>query len=91
MRDFIFSLGIIDKKLIWPFLYTIIQIVQNIIDTYYPEDKKNSTIFNLSSGIGESLIILIPYVLDYKNPNQKKEKKCTKRNVKHYFLLLLFN
>ena len=76
MRDFIFSLGIIDKKLIWLFLYTTIQIVQTIIDTYYPEDKKSSTVSGLSSGIGESLIILIPYVLDYKNPNRKKEKNA---------------
>ena len=89
MKDFIFSLGLLDKKLIWPFLYTIIQIVQTIIDTYYPEDKKSSTIFNFAIGIGESLIILVPYVLGYKNP--KKEKKCMKCNVKHYFLLILFN
>ena len=91
MKDFIFSLGIIDKKLIWPFLFTIIQITQNIIDTHYPEDKKNETIYYFSSGIGQCLIILTPYIVGNKNLYQKKEKKCTKQNVLHYFLLLLFN
>ena len=41
MKDFIFSLGIIDRKLIWPFLYTIIQLIRNIFSAYYPKEKKN--------------------------------------------------
>ena len=94
MKDFIFSLGIIDKKLIWPFLYSTIQIIESIIDTYYPKDKKSSMIGTLVNGIGGCFTILIPYVLGYNNQNQqkgKKEKKCTKPNVLHYFLLILFN
>ena len=82
MRIFIFSLGMIEKKLIWPFLYSIIQIIRNIINDYYPKDKKSSTFNN--NGIGECFIILIPYVFGYLNKNQKKgekRKKCTKPNV----------
>ena len=91
MKDFIFSLGIIDRKLIWPFLYTIIQLIRNIFSAYFPKEKKISDLLYFDIGIGESFIILVPYVLGYKNPNQKKEKKCTKPNIKHYFLLLFFN
>ena len=91
MNGFIFSLGIIDKKLIWPLLYTIIQIIQNIISTYYPKDKRSSNQYIFADGLGECLIILIPFIIGYKNPNQEEEKKCTNQNILHYFLLLLFN
>ena len=91
MKEFIFSLGTVERKLIWPFLCTMIQIIQTTINIYYPEDKKNSIIYNFSSAIGEILIIIIPYIFESKNPKQKDEKKCTKQNILHYFLLLLFN
>ena len=32
---------------------------------------------------------IIPFIIKYKKP--KKEKNCTKSNILHYFLLLLFN
>ena len=91
MKGCIFSLGIIDKKLIWPLLYTIIQITQSIISAYYPKDKRTSVNYLFADGLGECLIILMPSVTWNKHPNQKREKKCTKPNVLHYFLLLLFN
>ena len=52
MKGCIFSLGIIDKKLIWPLLYTIIQIIQNIISTYYPKDKRTSIDQTFIDGLG---------------------------------------
>ena len=86
MKGCIFSLGIIDKKLIWPLLYTIIQITQSIISAYYPKNKRTSVNYLFADGLGESLIILIPYITWNKNRSQKREK-----NVQSQMYCIIFS
>ena len=90
MKDFIFSLGLIDKKLIWTLIYTISQILRNLINNKYLKDKQHNQLDNIGGAIGQILIILIPF-FTYKNQNKSKEKKCTKKNFLYIFLLLLFD
>ena len=44
MKNFIFSLGKIDKKIIWPILFAIIQAVLNSVDKLFPQEKVNQII-----------------------------------------------
>ena len=91
MKEFIFSLGIIDKKLIWSFLFTITLVIQYIVDNYYPENKKSSTIYKISFGIGGCLIIFIPYILGIKNQNSKKIKqKKIAQNLIYYIIFFYY-
>ena len=46
MKDFIFSLGLIDKKLIWTLIYTISQILRNLINNKYLKDKQHNQLDN---------------------------------------------
>ena len=89
MKKSIISLGIIDKKLIWPFLYTLIQILKTINDLKYPKDKQTDNTSYLGTSVGQIMHFIIPFIIKYKKP--KKEKNCTKSNILHYLLLLLFN
>ena len=89
MKKSIISLGIIDKKLIWPFLYSLIQIIKTIYDRKYPKDKQTDNTNSLGTAVGQIMHFIIPFIIKYKKP--KKEKNCTKSNILHYFFLLLFN
>ena len=78
MKDFIFSLGLIDKKLIWTLIYTISQILRNLINNKYLKDKQHNQLDNIGGAIGQILIILIPF-FTYKNQNKSKEKNARKK------------
>ena len=90
MKDFIFSLGIIDKKLIWALIFTLSQILKDLVNNKYLKDKQHEEMNSIGGGIGQILIILIPF-FTYKNQNKSKEKKCTKKNFLYIFLLILFD
>ena len=86
----IFSLGIVDKKLLIPLLNSLNYIVTNIYFHFYPEDDVNIFIYYIGFAIGEIMISLLPYIFKYKNKG-KKEKKCTKSNIIDYLFMLLID
>ena len=49
----VFSLGIVDKKLLIPLLNSLNYIVTNIYFHFYPEDNVNIFIYYLGISIGE--------------------------------------
>ena len=75
MSKFIFALGVVDNKLIWPFIYSLNQILTNLINDRYFKEKQNKNISNIGSSLGEILIIIIPYISRFKDKNEKKRKK----------------
>ena len=89
MKNPIISLGTIDKKLIWPFLYSLTQILQTIFNRRYPKDKQSDTMNHIGTAVGQALNFLVPFIIRYQAP--KHEKNCTKKNILHYFFLVLFN
>ena len=88
----IFSLGIINKKLIAPLLTTISYAINALYFKYFPGDDVDQYFYNFGVSIGELIIFFIPYIFKYrnyyKNKNAKK-KKCTKNNIFDYFFLIL--
>ena len=94
MSKCIFSLGIIDKKLIIPLLEIIIYMIYFIYESFDPSDKINILFFYFGNSIGEMITFYIPYIFKYENnykTKNKKQKKCTKNNIIDYFFLLLFH
>ena len=90
MVNFIFSLGLIDKRLIIPFLNSVVYIIDNVYFYYYPDDDVNIFFYFLGFSVGEILVVTLPYIFKYKKKD-KKEKKCTKENIIDYFLFLFLN
>ena len=94
MSKFIFILGSVDKKLIWPFIYALNHILTYLINDKYFKEKQHKSVSSVGSALGEILIILIPYISRFKDKNQKNEKKekiCSKKNIKYFSLLILFD
>ena len=58
MKDCIFKLGKIDKKIIWPFLFALIQVALNLINNIFPRDKINQILFQYHSGLCWFLLFL---------------------------------
>ena len=88
----IFSLGIINKKLIAPLLTTISYAINALYFKYFPVDDVDQYFYNFGVSIGELIIFFIPYIFKYRNyyKNKNKKEKCTKNNIFDYFFLILF-
>ena len=41
MKECIFSLGKLNKKFIWPFLFSLTQVALSLVNRLFPEDKVN--------------------------------------------------
>ena len=83
----IFSLGKIDKKIIWPFLFAIMQVALTLINKLFPLDKVNQVLKDMnfkiidsfSVAIGNMLVLIIPFVFKTKDKIIKKDEICTKK------------
>ena len=89
MVKFIFSLGIIDKKLCLPFLVALNQIINKIIEYLYSKYKiqTNMIIDTFSASIGAMLILFIPLIFKYKTQTSLKDAIFNKKNMKYQFIL----
>ena len=87
MKKFIFSLGKIDKKLIWPSLFSIIQVALNINSYYYPSEKLHQVMDSYSISFGQMLGLAVPYIFRYQEKIIKKGEICIKKNIKYQAIL----
>ena len=60
----IFSLGIVVKKIILPFLMSINQVILNLIDFFYERKKveTSNVLDSLAISLGEMSLMIIPYI-----------------------------
>ena len=91
MRGCIFSLGKIDKKIIWPILFAIIQAVLNSVDKLFPQEKVNQIIDTFAISLGQMLPIIIPFIFKSKDKIIKTDEICTKQNIKYQAILWFIN
>ena len=40
MKECIFSLGKLNKKIIWPFLFSLTQVALSLVNRLFPEDNR---------------------------------------------------
>ena len=91
MARFIISLGIINKKLLIPSIYTLVCILVNIY--YIDKDYNEVRIFveALGMSIGEMSIYFTQNIFKYRRIATKKKKRNTIRQyVKDYLILFFF-
>ena len=79
----IFSLGKIDKKIIWPFLFAIMQVALIFINKLFPKDKVNQIIDAFAIAVGDMLVLIVPFIFKTKEKIIKKDEICTKKNIKY--------
>ena len=89
MKKCIFSLGVVDRKLIWTFIYALSQILLHLVNNKFLKGKHHVSISQLGTGVGQIAIIFIPIISCYKDENKSNEKKCSKKNVKYFSYLIL--
>ena len=84
MKGCIFSLGKIDKTIIWPFLFAIIQVALIFIDKLFPLNQVNQIIDGFSIAIGDMLVFIVPFIFKAKEKIINKDEICTKKilNIK---------
>ena len=73
------------------FFLAFTQIIINVINKYYPEDRKNMILELYSKSLGEILVIIIPHIKYFSISNKIKLIKADipKRIIAlHYFILL---
>ena len=89
MSNFIFSLGIINKTLLLPTFYIIINIAIYIyFKLFYNEAA--CLYEGINASIGITLMVFISAKYKYKRINHKKKKKDSKKNyIKDYFFIFL--
>ena len=83
MKDCIFKFGRIDKKIIWPFLFAIIQVALIFINQIFPNDKVNQIIDAFAIAVGDMLVLIVPFIFKTKEKIIKKDEICTKKNIKY--------
>ena len=83
MKDCIFKFGRIDKKIIWPFLFAIIQVALIFINQIFPKDKVNQIIDAFAIAVGDMLVLIVPFIFKTKEKIIKKDEICTKKNIKY--------
>ena len=104
MSKKIISLGLSSKKLFFPFLLALTQIIFDIFNEYYPEKDKdctkncekirNNILDSYSWSIGGMLIIIVPHIKIFSDKNEQYERKIKYSKCKifvHYFILSLFS
>ena len=84
----IISIGIINKKLLWPLIYIIIYAGFNIYRIYNKEDIVTLAIESLGASIGQILTIFISSAV---KSSFKREKKNTQNCFKDFFILVLID
>ena len=79
--------GRINKRILLPFFVSLTQIIHLIFSKYYPENKNDIILQQLSLALGQIIIKFFPCILKISNEEQKKEKEIKKRKCLHYFIL----
>ena len=91
MKGCIFSLGKINKKIIWPFLFALIQVALYFINQLFPKDKVHQLIDGLAISLGKMLVFIIPFLFKGKEKILKKDEICTRPNIKYQAILWSIN
>ena len=103
MKKKLITFGLASKKLFFPFLLALTQIIFDIFNEYYPEVDKNcikdcekiqnNVLNSCSLNLGGMFIIIIPYIKKFSDKNEQFEIKITKTKCMifiHYSILVVF-
>ena len=87
MSKFIFSLGIINKNLLLPIIYMIINICIYIYYNFFVYNEAAYFLEGISCAIGLILIVFISAIYKYRRVIHQKKKKSNKNYFIDYLIL----
>ena len=90
MKGSIIILGKINKKFLLPFILALAQIIYNIFNKYYLENKSCYICLLYSMCFGRIYVRLFPFILKISNNETNVEKKSKTKKFLIYFLLCFF-
>ena len=90
MKRCIFSIGQVDKKIIWPILLSLAQVFLNLVDNIFITENVN-IIDTYGIAIGEMLELIIPFIIKDKNKAINLKEICSKQNMKHQTFIWIIN
>jgi hypothetical protein len=86
MSKHIFILGAVDKKLVIPLLLSIVYLILNIYEYYFPYNDSSMFIDYAGYSLGQISTIIIPKIFKIEKYN---DEKGIKQNKRDYFFLIL--
>ena len=93
MTKFCIAPGSFKKILLFPFLYSLANIIKTIYQMFYPEKQQNLIIDGFSNSFGIIAVKIIPHLKCFSLSNQKEKTKCqcqcTCKNFSHYLILFI--
>lgn len=90
MKECIFSIGRVDKRIIWPILLAIAQIFLNLTDNIFIKEYVN-IVDTYAVSIGMMLELIIPFIIKDKNNAINIKEICTKQNIKYQSIIWIIN
>ena len=90
MSEHIFIIGAVDKKLVIPFLLSIVYILYNLYEYLFEYDDSIMFVDYAGNSFGQILVLIIPCIFKIRK-DEEERKKCTKENIKDYFFLILIS
>ncbi len=91
MSNFFISLGVVNKKLLFPLVYIICIISYNIYSLTFEYNEVSLLIAGLGYSVGELFIFFISLRFKYKRIISKKKKVPIKNYIKDYLILFFIN
>ena len=91
MTNFIFSLGLINKKLLLPLTYTILYLCINIYYIYVENNEVTLFIEYFGFAIGQISTFFVSNTIKYIRINKKEKKINIKNYIKDFFILYLID
>ena len=91
MSNFFISLGVVNKKLLFPLVYIICIISYNIYSLTFEYNEVSLLIAGLGYSVGELFIFFINLRFKYKRIISKKKKVPIKNYIKDYLILFFIN
>ena len=91
MSNFFISLGVVNKKLLFPLVYIICIISYNIYSLTFEYNEVSLLIAGLGYSVGELFIFFISLRFKYKRIISKKKKAHIKNYIKDYLILFFIN
>ena len=91
MSNFIFSLGIIGKKLLFPLFYMILYLGINIYYNSIENNEPNLFLDLFGFGTGQILTFFVSNAIKYRRTNLKKKKIHVKNYIKDFLILYVID
>ena len=91
MAKFIISLGVINKKMLFPLIYIIIHFAINIYALYVEYNEVSLFIMGFGFSLGELLTFFVAQIFKYRRIGIKKKKTPMKQYIIDYFFLFVIS